>query len=292
MRLIGIIAIAVLFAGAMTASAECSIVVEGNGNALVILAYEGNGTVKVPLPMDVAAPKVLNALYVDSPQGIELLLKEGEVATVVYMTSMLTEKKGGRWVIDTDLVAGDHRVHLSLPNSATIVKSEPQASISQGEESLDLVWEGPERIRIEYIFSQATSTSVTKTTTTTIADENEIGEEEVEDDEYITYVALLVGIILILGGAISIIFRHIRASQATEGMRKIMRTLGGNEYKVVDTLLKDKKGMRRSDLERTSSISKSSLALALNNLERKNIVDVDRSNTTHFVELTKWFKEL
>ena len=50
--------------------------------------------------------------------------------------------------------------------------------------------------------------------------------------------------------------------------------------------------MKRSKLERESGVSKSSLAASLKNLERKKIIEVDRTYASHYVRFTEWFNGL
>jgi|GEM_PF-1595998 len=288
------IIILLLMAACQMAAAqmECSIVVEENGNALVLYALEGADTIAIPLPPDVTYPQVLNALYVETSDGIEVSLTDGEPATIAYQTSMLTEKSGGNWALDADLGGTGYSILLSLPKSANILSTEPRAAVSETGDSKNLIWDSDSRVSVEYSFlADPKKTTTTRQVPTTVTSP---ASAEPQDEGGYGALIVLAGItvvgILIL--AIIGVYILMKRGRPSEGMRKVMRTLGGNEYKIIDTLLKHGGGMKRSELERTASISKSSLALALNNLERKNIVDVDRTNTTHFVEVTEWFKGL
>lgn len=274
---------------ASAAAGECSIVVAENGNALVLIGLEGSGSVDVPLPLDVSYPEVFNALYVESADGIEVSLPGNESVTVAYQTSMLTSKTGAGWVLEADF-GGPYSVLVSLPKTARIKATEPKGYVTETEDSRHVSWDEAESVRVEYDFTAIpvtptttlTSTSV-KTATTTLPAGGGGG---------LAYVAVgFAAVALLFMAAVTVYIYFVRRGP-TEGMRKVMRTLSGNEYKIVDTLVKHKGGMRRSELERTAGLSKSSLALALNSLERKNIVEVDRTNTTHYVEVTKWFKGL
>jgi uncharacterized membrane protein len=72
----------------------------------------------------------------------------------------------------------------------------------------------------------------------------------------------------------------------------VLKTLTGNETKIISLLLQNNGGMRRNELERLSGVPKSSLASSLYNLEQRNIIRVDKSYAVHYVELTEWFKSL
>jgi len=71
-----------------------------------------------------------------------------------------------------------------------------------------------------------------------------------------------------------------------------MKTLSKNEDKAITLLAASNGEMKRNLLERKSGLAKSSLASCLNMLERKNIVEVDKTSVVHFVRFTEWFKEL
>ena len=75
-------------------------------------------------------------------------------------------------------------------------------------------------------------------------------------------------------------------------MKNLIKTLSDNEQKIVGLLAENNGEMKRNKLERASALAKSSLASALNQLERKNIVKVDKAYVTHYVRLTDWFKSL
>jgi uncharacterized membrane protein len=284
---------------AAAATGEYSVVVAENGNALVLIGLEGEGTVNIPLPLDVSYPEVYNALYVESADGIEVSLPGNESATIAYQTSMATSKTGSGWTLDLDL-GGGYSALVSLPKTARIKRTQPQAYVSETEDSKHVSFTLADNVRVEYDF---TSTPVSPTTTlkpqaptTTLAATTTTRKTTTTQppggDGGLPVVVYAAAAFLVLAGAAGAAILFLRGRGPSEGMRKAMRTLSGNEYKVVDTLLKHKGGMRRSELERTAGISKSSLAVALNSLERKNIVEVDRANTTHYVEVTKWFREL
>lgn len=295
------------------------IVVEDNGNALVILALEGNETVELPLPLDVSYPEVQNGIYVQTQNGIEVSLTEGSETVVAYETSLLTSKAAETWTFEMTLPELDgFDVTVSLPKKASIKEVSPAASVRDSIESRDLVWDASAkdgRISVSYSFpsedvSIVTTTTLTEATTTTMSLSSTTTTMSPsttqpasttsstipkQADFGISLILIVILCAIALVFLITVVFVMARGGKKpgmTEGMLKVMRTLGGNEYKIVDTLLKNGGGMRRNELERGSGISKSSLALALSNLERKGIVEVNKDNTTHYVELTMWFKAL
>lgn len=80
--------------------------------------------------------------------------------------------------------------------------------------------------------------------------------------------------------------------EVTAGMENIMNTLTENELKIVKILIKHKGELRRNEISRGTGISKSSLSAALNRLEDKKIVKIDRTFTVHTVKITGWFKTI
>jgi uncharacterized membrane protein len=78
----------------------------------------------------------------------------------------------------------------------------------------------------------------------------------------------------------------------TGGKKEMMETFNENDLKIANFLLSAGGKSRRNDLERRSGISKSSLAMALNRLEKRKIIEIDRTSTTHFVKLSDYFLKL
>ncbi len=80
--------------------------------------------------------------------------------------------------------------------------------------------------------------------------------------------------------------------ELTPGKKEMMETFNENDLKIVNLLLSSEGKSRRNELERKSGISKSSLAMALNRLEKRKIIEIDRTATTHFVKLADYFLRL
>jgi uncharacterized membrane protein len=282
-----------LLAGSVSAtSGDINIVVSENGNAFTIIVLEGEGTIEIPLPLDVSDPVVKGCLYVHSADGIEVSLTEDDVATVAYKTTLLTSKEGDGWVLEAGLPElGESRILVSLPGEAIIRDSHPPAGIMDANDSKNLVWENTNTINVSYTYPAAVSTTLEAQTTPTTLKE----EEPSKLMAVVGWITLAVVLLLMLATAVYTalkMYHRFRRTRITEGMANVMKTMSGNEYKVVDTLLKHGGGMKRSGLERAAGISKSSLSVALNNLERKGVLEVNREYTAHYVELTEWFRGL
>lgn len=78
----------------------------------------------------------------------------------------------------------------------------------------------------------------------------------------------------------------------TEAQLNVIRAANTNEALVIRTILAHNGHMKRNMLEHETQLSKSSLASTLKNLERKNIVTIDRTFFVHYIGFTPWFKEL
>lgn len=78
----------------------------------------------------------------------------------------------------------------------------------------------------------------------------------------------------------------------SRGQQNLMKTLSENERKVIGLLSAGNGEMKRNILERKSGLAKSSLASCLNMLERKKVLEIDKTSVVHFVRFTGWFREL
>jgi uncharacterized membrane protein len=78
----------------------------------------------------------------------------------------------------------------------------------------------------------------------------------------------------------------------TGGKKEMMETFNENDKAIVGFLLSSQGKSKRNELERKTGISKSSLAKAINRLEKRKIIEIDRTSTTHFVKLSEYFLKL
>jgi uncharacterized membrane protein len=270
---------------------DCTIIVAENGNSFVIITLEGEGTVDLPLPLDVNEPEIEGALYVQTEDGIELSIGSTQYADIAYQTSLFTEKTQDEWNFYMHLPEINFLdITLSLPENAIILNTKPLGVMKQEEGSKNIYWELREEdaVNVTYKFSisEITTTTTIIAPTTTISSEKEKGEE--------TYYWAISFIMIALIAIAAYYFQQRKKQQqkikSTDGMLNIIRTLTENERKVVEILLEHGGELRRNDLGKISKISKSSLSVALHNLENKNIVEIDRTFTVHNITLTEWFK--
>ena len=261
-------------------TANYNIVLEENGNSLVTLVVTGLGTINVPLPLDVKSPAVRDALYVKAKNGVEVAVDAGGQSTIVYTTALLTSRQGSQWrysMLLPDFEAAT--VVLYVPENAVIHSTSPQAAISHIGRSKSLIWNVPpnqSEVVAEYSFTEPAMQTIA-------------GEGESDVFSSLLFIAVPLAV------AAAIVFFVRRRGQAmvlTRGKQNVLKALTANESKIVNTLLHAGGGMRRNDLERQSGIAKSSLASSLYNLEQRNIIQVDKNTSVHYVEVTEWFKSL
>jgi uncharacterized membrane protein len=241
-----------------------NILVDESGEAAVVVEINAVGLVTLPIQPDSSGIRVKGALYRTENSTMELSIASMQKAVILYKTSMLTDKTGENWTLRMDLL-GDSDVTLALPKHAVIKSTVPKAFIDS-EEYNKLVFQNTSSIEIEYAFGEKPSNSLLP-------------------------LALGAGAVLAGAGAAAYILSKNKKPLKQSAKEKILKTLSVNERAIVQTLM-EKGEMKRSDLEKTTKMAKSSLANTLNNLERKNIVEIDKTYTAHFVKFTGWFDEL
>ena len=83
-----------------------------------------------------------------------------------------------------------------------------------------------------------------------------------------------------------------QTKKSDETKRHVMKALSPNEALIVEIMIQKEGAIRRNELEKQTKLAKSSLASSLYNLEKRNIVIVDKTNVVHFVKFTEWFNNL
>lgn len=254
---------------------DYQIIIEDNGNSIVIMTINSDGVVSVPLPGDVEEVMVKGALYLMNDSGVEISMGSIEEAILLYTTSLLTSKNGSEWAFELTLAEAGN-VTIAMPENTMVLDTEPQALMESGE-FLQLHWENASQVSLSYYFDGpgpgALEESGPGVTGNMPADP--------------TWIALPgAGIIAALGAVLY--FRRPRMSKK----QSIIKIMSPNDRKIVKLLMENKGEIKRSVLEGRSGISKSSLSASLQNLERKKIVEVDRTFYSHHVRFTRWFNEL
>ena len=269
-----------VFSTTQSTTLDYYVVVEENGNSVVIITIHGSGLVNIPIQEDVEEIKVKGGLYMFDNNSVDISIGSTEKAVLLYKTSLLTEKQGNTWNFNMSLTELEkNEIIVAMPNT-TIVKNMIPPAFIESMDFTKLMWtENPKNIFVEYCF------------------ENELDETlnldkvEQKPEQFDYRVISVLTILGILCGSI-VVYTRKRKTSRMKNKQNIMRTLPVNEKKIVSMLIENKGGMKRSRLERETGIAKSSLASALKNLEKKNIVELDKTYKTHYVKLTKWFDEL
>jgi uncharacterized membrane protein len=253
------------------------IIIEENGNTLVVLNIFGSGLVNIPIKEDVNEVKVKGALYSINEDSVDISIGSTEQAAVLYKTSLLTAKDQGLWTFNMDLTDYEkNQTIVAMPNDTNIESTSPKAFI-ESSSFKKLIWTGNiSEVSVDYSF------------------ENQLTDafddiEPKEKSNKFSYIPLILIIFSVISTILIILQKQKTKSMKIQNRNNILKTLTGNEKKVVEILLKNSSGMKRNKLEKESGLAKSSLAATLKNLERKRIVRIDRAYKTHYVRLTGWF---
>ncbi|MFH1590563.1 MAG: hypothetical protein ABIC95_01410 [archaeon] len=271
-------------------SAAYTILVDDSGEALVLITMSGTGLHTLELPEDVDDVRVKGALYLIENGTLELSIGSAEEAAVLYKTALLTEKRVG-WQVGMGLLeSADSSVTLHLPPDVVVEETDPRAFVEDGDYTT-ISWAGPlSAFSVSYAFPVADDPLPPIQDTPIILPDPE-SEPDSKTDSFFT--PLVVAMVLI--SAIIIVTLGIilwRRQNSAENKRNVLKTLPKNEGAIIKALSAAGGGLRRNELERKSGIAKSSLASSLHNLEKKSIVEIDRTHTTHYVSLTEWYKQL
>ena len=201
-----------------------------------------------------------------------LYVKTDNTAIITYISSYYTRKEKGVWHFEAKSINADN-VELILPQEVHVVQSQPTANF-QKEEAWKLTWENTSEATASYV--SVHQASYPQKTQTKIPSNIIIG---------LLILAIIAYFFLAKGKA-------ILKPKITEGQLNIMRAANANEALVVQTMLKYNGRIKRNALEKETKLSKSSLASTLKNLEKKNIVNIDRTFYVHYITLTPWFQNL
>lgn len=88
-----------------------------------------------------------------------------------------------------------------------------------------------------------------------------------------------------------VIIKHIKHKKHN-AKAEVLKTLGQNELKVLGLLEANGGELKRNVLEQDAGLAKSSLAATLKQLERKNIIEINRLSKVHLVKFSDWFRNL
>ncbi len=286
----GLITILSFFFLASLASASpsgtCSIIVSENGRAFTLLSMVGNGTINIPIPIDVPYPELEGAIYVQSNDGVEVSMSPEDKAVLAYKSSLMTNKEGGEWSFGYSTPALESlELTVSLPRNARIIEISPSNPAITTGNTTEIKWNLEKKaiIGIKYSYTDAEPIQL-----------NIPVEEPSINKQLMTNIAIYAAVMIILFFSGLVLGRFLNKPgsgrlKQTVSMKNLMDTLSENEFEVVDLLLKNNGSMRRTEVARATEMAKSSLAAVINNLERKNVIEVDRRFTIHVIKLREVF---
>lgn len=254
-----------------------------SGASAVTVSIEGGETAMVPLPADASSFRIVGGSY--SVQDGSAMLSPGQsgFATFSFTSASLTAKSGPGWRMSFIPPEGAS-VTVLMPSYAVLEDASPYPDSVSAEDSRTLLrLDGPAAVSIYYHLEDAPRSA-----------------QAVPD----LPLYLLSGAILVLAAAsLHSMLRQPQKARAdasakaatldmTLGKKEMMETFNENDITIVRYLLSNQGRSRRNELERGCGLSKSSLAMALNRLEKRKIIDIDRGATTHFIKLSDYFLRL
>jgi uncharacterized membrane protein len=272
------------------ASYHYTVDVDRSGTVSVILSMESGDTVNVSLPDDASNFRIVGGSY--SIDGKTAIVTSGAsgLATFSFTTSLFTTKAGSGWEL-AFLPPDGAGVQVYAPPYASIGVSSPQpSSVSSDGSRMVIAYQDPGPVSIRYTLDAS---------------------PPVEAPSGFPMLAVI-GAILVIGLAAVFVFvlrkpanpqlrqtsplpaaaQNQPSLAPSPGKKEMMETFNENDVKIVDFLLGCGGKSRRNELERKTGVSKSSLAMALARLEKRRIIEMDRTSTTHFVKLSDHFLRL
>jgi flagellar basal body-associated protein FliL len=276
---------------ASLSAAVYTIDVDRSGRSSVTLSLQGNENATVPLPADARDFGIVGGSY-NIVNGTAIV-KSAQVGftTFIYSSDLLAMKDETGW-----------RLFVSPPEGTSVVIFMPAYSI--------LTTSLPEP---ETVASSESRTEIEYGAVKNIDIEYRLGEVPPQKQDALIYIVAVAVVVVV---ALVILKNPMATRQQpqsqpaqthpmpeqtpgkkpsldmTPGKKEMMETFNENDVLIVNCLLDSNGKMRRNELERKTLISKSSLAMAINRLEKRKIIEIDRSATTHFVKLSENFLTL
>lgn len=267
-----------------------------DGASSVTLSIEGSGSADVSLPPDARNFRIVGGSYSISNQTASVVSGRTGFTTFSFSTDLLTTKADSSWKL-LFTPPEDALIHAYMPAYSTIVNAFPQPRMVSSEDS---------RTILDFDYSKSVTVFY------------RLEEPPAQPQQDQTGLYLLAGALVIGAAAVALSLfargktqtivvetkngqpvavsspppEKVPTLELTPGKKEMMETFNENDLKIVNYLLSVEGKSRRNELERKSGISKSSLAMALNRLEKRKILEIDRTATTHFVKLSDYFLKL
>jgi len=250
------------------------------GETTSFIFLYGQDIVNIKIPKDVQDPGIRGGIYIQNKDIIELSIDDSKEAVVAYKSFSHINKRSGIWYFETN-VRQNSNVTLLLPNDATIIQTTPRTKVKNQNNNKMIFWENitEKNITVSYFF------------------ENIEIFQDLNDSEN-NYNGIFFGLILIFIIGIITYFAFKKKEIKTEpknisdNQLNIIRAANVNDALIIKEIIKNNGHIKRNVLEKETKLSKSSLASSLNNLEKKNIVEIDRNFHIHYIKLSDWFNNL
>ena len=253
-----------------------------SGFSSIALSLEEEQEASMTLPGDASNFRIGGGSYSIVNDTAYIEAGSTGFATFSFSSDMLTTKTDSGWKL-LFFPPEEATVLIYMPPYATIESAFPQPKRVQSENSRMLV-------EMEY--------AKTVTVYYSLEEQPILSYESESSALYVLAFAIVIA-------AVAIAFslrgsgRQMKPEQErkptlgmTPGKKGMMETFNENDLKIVGFLLESGGKSKRNTLERQTEVSKSSLAMALRRLEKRKIIEMDRTATTHFVKLSDYFLRL
>ncbi len=235
--------------------------IDRSGIANIILNLDDDET-SVPLPADAYDFVIVGGSY--GIEGNTALITSGSsgITTFSFKTRSFTSKNDVGWIASFD-GPGNVPIQLTMPAFSILNDYSPKPTKVSSAGSRMAIDFSPGPVSVYYSLS-------------------EVPEYEESVDPLIIFSGALIIAVLLLKVKLP--------AKKKSGRKEMLETLNSNDLDIVNYLISNNFKARRNDLERKTGISKSSLALALNRLEKRKIIEMDRTSTTHFIKLVEQYR--
>lgn len=253
--------------------------IDRSGIATVVLSLEGEDASEMGIPQDASNFRIVGGSYEIRNGTAYITSGASGFTTFSFSSSSLTSKTSGGWRLFFSPPNGSE-LTVYMPPYAVIGSTTPSPLKVTAEDSRTSLEFPGEDIYVDYSLGEPPETAPQDTLPLFLA-------------AGIIAVALIVAALLNRSrGSASPKPEKRPSLDITPGKKEMMETFNDNDRIIVDYLLSCEGKSKRNELERRTSISKSSLAKAINRLEKRKIIEIDRSATTHFVKLSDYFLKL
>ncbi|MBD3210708.1 hypothetical protein GF318_04985 [Candidatus Micrarchaeota archaeon] len=256
------------------ASTMYNVDVDRAGHASVTVSLQDEGHAEVALPPDAGSFMVVGGSYSISNDTAFVNAGKTGLASFSFSSNSLTSKSGSLWTLAFSPPEGSEAT-VFMPPYSTIESVSPNPEQISSEGSRARITVGSATVAVvEYRLESLPPPPEQNASTGLLA---------------------LAGAIIIASIILGLSLKRQEKQEKkkslalTEGKREMMGTFNDNGKGIVNYLLKSGGKARRNTLERKTGISKSSLSMALNRLEKRRIIEIDRGSTTHYVKLSDYF---